>query len=174
MRRAVIGIVLAVLALVSVALASMVVTYYVSVTPVVVKSPVEFESGADGVSTIDNVNKTRATIQAKIIPVAWWVSEDALRIHNVNGTQVQMRLRCLSVADPSMVIKAIKFYLVIDDTENLAVELGENGVVIQGESGWYVMALDAIYKVKVVTEGKSGIVEGTQAMVTLGLEVRSV
>ena len=170
-RRIALGIGLALLVLASIALAAQIATYYVSITPTVVKSPVEFENGADGVSAIDNVNKTRATINATIFPLAKWISEDALRIHNVNNTQVKIRLRCVSVNDTDMVIKSMKFYLIIDTTEYLAIELGENGAVIKGESDWYTMAIDATYKIKVVTEGKDGITEGTEATMQLGLEV---
>ena len=171
-RRLAIGLALILLALASVALAVIIHTYYVTVTPTVVKSPVEFEPGADGVSTIDNINKTRATIQAKIIPLVKWVSEDALRIHNVNNTEVQVRLRCLSVADPYGVIKSIKVYLTIFAFEFLAIELGEGGVIIKGEGDWFIMSIDETFGIKIITEGKDGISEGTQATVVLGLEVR--
>lgn len=176
-RRLTIGIALALFALVSVTLAVMLVTYHVSITPTVIKSPVEFENGGDGVSTVDNINKTRATIQAKVLPLARWVSSDALRIRNVNNTILDVRLRCLSLSDPNTVIKSMKIYLVVvlplGEFEYLAVELGANGAIIQIEGDWYPMDVDATYKVKVVTDGKDGIVEGTQATVTLGVEVRS-
>lgn len=177
-RRVAIGIALAIMLLVSAALAVMVVTYYVSITPTVVKSPVEFEPGTDEVSIIDNVNKTRASIQAKIIPLVKWVSEDALRIHNVNNTVVQIRLKCLPgwVSDPNKIIKSVKVYLIvvlgISEYEYLAIELGENGMVIIGESALYPMDINATYKIKVITEGKDGITAGTQATITVGLEVR--
>lgn len=170
-RRVTIGIGVALLALASIALAAEIITYYVSVTPTVVRSPVEFENGADGVGIIDNVNKTRAAINATIFPLAKWVSEDALRIHNVNNTLVKIRLRCVVVDDPDMVIKSMKVCLIINETEHLAIELGENGAVVQGESDWYTMAIDDTYKIKVVTEGKDGIIEGTEATMQLGLEV---
>lgn len=176
-RRLTIGIALTLLTLASITLAVMVVTYHASITPRVIKSPVEFENGGDGVSTVDNINKTRATIKAKILPLAKWVSSDALRIHNVNNTIVEVRLRCLSVADPNEVIKSMEVYLIVvlplGEYEYLAVKLGVNGVIMQGEGDWYLMGVDAAYKIKVVTDGKDGIVEGTQATVTLGVEVRS-
>lgn len=170
-RRIAIGLALILIALASVALATMIITYYVSVTPTAAKSPVEFEYGADGVSVI-NVNKTRAAIQAKIIPLVLWVSEDALRIHNVNNTQIRMILRCSSVSDPQGVIKALKIYLIANATEYLAIELGIEGTIIKGESDWYTMGIDATYEVKVITEGQDGIVEGTKATVVLQMEVR--
>lgn len=170
-RRIALGISLALLVLASIALAAQITTYYVSITPTVVKSPVEFENGADGVSIIDNVNKTRASINATIFPLAKWISEDALRIRNVNDTLVKIRLRCVLVNDTDMVIKSMKFYLIINADEYLAIELGENGTVIQGVSDWYSMAIDATYIIKVVTEGKDGITEGTKATIQLGLEV---
>lgn len=171
-RRSLIAIVVASLALASIVSAAMIITYYLYMTPTVVKSPVEFENGADAVSTIDNVNKTRATIQAKIVPLAKWVSEDALRIHNVNATQIQVRLSSKSVADPYSVIKSLKIYLIVDATEYLAIEIGENGAVVKGQSDWYTMAIDTMFRVKIITEGRDAILEGTQATTTLELEVR--
>jgi len=160
---------LAVLA--SIALAAQINTYLVSINPTVVRSPVEFENGADGTSTVDHMNKTRATINAKIFPLAKWVSEDALRIHNVNSTLVEFRLRCSSVTGFYGLIKYMRVYVTIGATEYLALELGENGAILKGESDWYSMAMGAVYKIKVVTEGKSGIVEGAKATMRIQLDV---
>ena len=171
-RHSVIVIALTVVILVSIALAALIVTYNVTITPTVVKSPVEFEHGADNVSLIDNVNKTKATIQAMIIPLVKWVSEDSLHIKNVNNTKLQVKLYLQSISDPSYVIKSTKIYLTINATEYLAIEIGENGTIIKGESSWHTMQINATFKVKVITEGRDGAIEGTQALVVLGLEVR--
>ncbi len=171
-RRLAVGIGLAILTtLASIALAVQINTYLVSIAPTVVRSPVEFENGADGTSTIDHTNKTRATINAKVFPLAKWVSEDTLRIHNVNNTLVRFRLRCSSVEGFYGLIKYMRVYLIIGPTEYLALELGENGAILKGKSDWYSMAADAVYKIKVVTEGKSGIVEGAKATMRIQLEV---
>lgn len=171
-NRIAVGIGLAVLvALASIALAVQISTYFVSITPTIVRSPVEFENGADGTGTIDHVNKTRATIHVTIFPLATWVSEDALRIHNVNDTLVKIRLRCASVDNFYGLTKYMKVYLVINAIEYLALEFGENGVIVKGQSDWYTMAADAIYQIKVVAEGKSGIIEGTKATIVIRLDI---
>lgn len=169
--RLTIGIALTLLALASIALAANINTYLVSITPTVVGPPVEFENGADGISSIDHINKTRATINATIFPLARWISEDALRIHNVNNTSVKVRLRCSSVDDLYGLIESIKVYLIINATEHLAIEFGESETIVKRTSDWYSMAIDAIYIIKVVTEGKSGIVEGTEATTLVELNV---
>jgi len=172
-RRLVLGIALALAGLVSVGLAALTITYFVSVMPVVVRSPVEFAVGADSVAVIDNVNKTRASVNAKIIPLALWVSSDALRIRNVNDTVLEVRLRCLGVGDPQNVIRSVKLYLVFNATsEALAVELGNGGLIVKGESDWFGMGVGAEFGVKVETEGRDGAVEGAQAVLNLGVEVR--
>lgn len=162
------------LSLISLAIATLIITYNVTVTPTVVKPPVVFENGTDGVSTITNVNATQAAINAKIFPLAQWFSPDALHIHNVNGTQVKIKLRALTVSDPSAVIKSFNVTLIIDSNEYLAIQIGQNGLIIQGESAYYTMNIAAIYNIKLVTEGKDGITAGTTATIKLGLETTNV
>jgi len=173
-KRLAIPLALALLSLISLAIATLIITYNVTVTPTVVKSPVIFENGLDDVSTIDNINQTRASVNAKIFPLVQWFSPDALRIHNVNGTQVKVKLRALSVSDPNAVIQSFKIYLVINATEYLAIELGPNGTIVQGESSYYTMNIDETYTIKLFTQGKDGIIAGQTATINLGVEATNV
>jgi len=173
-KRLVIPLAIVFLSLISIAIATLIITYNVTVTPTVVKSPIIFENGTDGVSTINNVNQTQASINPKIFPSVQWFSPDALHIHNVNGTQVKIKLHALSVADPNGVIQSFNITLIIGANEYLAIQLGPNGTIIQGESAYFTMNINEIDSIKLVTLGKDGIIAGTTATINLGVEATNV